>query len=135
VADADESGQVPSWVKEVVSDFQRPTPISVDIGFVPAGHGAQFWISEHGETDGAGCAIARDDSAEARVELADWLQDQFFAETRGAWAEARPACPSHSHPAVAEERNGEAWWVCPADGHAVAPIGRVIGSPSENGER
>jgi hypothetical protein len=69
------------------------------------------------------------------VELAFWLQEQFFPESRGAWGEPRPPCPTHSHPAVPAERNGEAWWVCPADGHEVAQIGRVIGSSSENGER
>jgi hypothetical protein len=60
-------------------------------------HGGQCWIGEQGEQDAAGCTISQDDSPEARVELAYWLQEQFFAETRGAWGEARPDCPEDGH--------------------------------------
>jgi hypothetical protein len=126
VADEGDSGRVPNWMKEVVSDFQRPKPINVESGFVAAGHGGHFWIWETEDGgDSAGCGIGHDDSPEARVELADWLQEQFFAETRDAWGEARPQCPSHSHPAVPKEQDGEAWWVCPVDGHKVGQIGRL----------
>jgi hypothetical protein len=117
--------QAPNWITEVVSDLQRPRPISVHLGFVATEHGGQFWISEHDAPDGAGCAIAQDDSPEARVELACWLQEQFFPETRGGWGEARPQCPPHSHPAVPSDLNGEAWWVCPVDGHRVGRIGQL----------
>lgn len=35
-----------------------------------------------------------------------------------------PPCASdHPHAAVAELRDGEAWWVCPADGRPLAPLG------------
>lgn len=126
MAGEDESGQVPTWMKDVVSDLQRPDPIKVQIGFVADALGGQFWIWEPDEGGGAaGCAMARDDSPDARVELAYWLQDQFFAETRGAWGEARPECPSHSHPAIPSELDGDAWWVCPVDGHRVGQIGRL----------
>jgi hypothetical protein len=57
--------------------------------------------------------------------LADWLQDQFFPETRSAWGEARPACPGHPHPARAVNVADEAWWTCPLDGRRIARIGRV----------
>jgi hypothetical protein len=126
VVGEDESGQVPNWMKDVVSDLQRPKPINVQVGFAPAGIGGHFWIWElDAGGDSAGCGMGRDDSPEARVQLADWLQEQFFAETRGAWGEARPECPSHSHPAVSKELNGEAWWICPVDGHRVGQIGRL----------
>jgi flavin-dependent dehydrogenase len=104
--------------------LQRPEPINVQFGFAPAENGGSFWIFEYEEGgDSAGCGIGQDDSPEARAELADWLQEQFFAENRGAWGEARPECPSHSHPAVPKELDGEAWWVCPVDGHGVGQIG------------
>jgi hypothetical protein len=113
------------WIKDVVGDLQRPKPIKVQLGFVATEHGGQFWITEQGEQDGAECAVSRDDSPEARVELAYWLQEQFFAEAPGAWGAARPECPSHSHPAVPSELGGEAWWVCPVDGHRVRQIGQL----------
>lgn len=117
---------------DVVGDLQRPRPVDVVLCFMTGEHGGQFWIGEHGEGDGAGCAIPRDDSPQARVQLADWLQEQFFAETRSAWGQARPECPSHTHPAIPREVDGEAWWVCPIDDHRVGKIGRLgqpLGSP------
>jgi hypothetical protein len=125
VGSKEESGSVPDWIKDVVWDLQDPKPINVQLGFVTTEHGGQFWISEQDEPGGAGCAISPDDSSEARVELAYWLQEQFFAESRGAWGEARPLCPSHSHPSVPSELDGEAWWVCPIDGHRVGLIGQL----------
>jgi hypothetical protein len=111
-------------MKDVVADLQRPIPIAVEIGV--SEHDGQFWICEDGQTIGgaAGCAIARDDSPQARVELAYWLQDQFFPETSGASGDARPECPSHTHPAIPSELDGEAWWVCPTDGRRIGHIGR-----------
>jgi hypothetical protein len=56
--------------------------------------------------------------------LADWLQEQFFPESDGAWAQARPACPCHTHPACADEVDAAAWWRCPLDDHQIAAVGR-----------
>jgi hypothetical protein len=44
-------------------------------------------------------------------------------ELHGAWAEARPACPGHPHPAVPLELDGQAWWMCPRDERRIARIG------------
>jgi hypothetical protein len=63
--------------------------------------------------------------AELAVNLADHLQEQFFPETRGAWGQARPPCPGHAHPALAQLVDGDAWWTCPLDGRAVARFGAL----------
>jgi hypothetical protein len=70
------------------------------------------WFAERGGSGAAGLGLP-DRSAPRAAELvswADWLQEQFFPETRGAWGEARPECPGHPHPASAVELDGEAWW-------------------------
>lgn len=63
--------------------------------------------------------------AELAVGLADYLQEQFFPETTEAWGQARPRCPGHGHPATPELIDGNAWWTCPLDGHAVARFGAL----------
>lgn len=121
-------GPVPDWlsapVDAALADLQQPTPIEVRLGFDPSTH--TLWVSETGERGRAGfCAEGGESDVELLVEFADWVQEQFFVETRGAWAQARPACPGHSHPAQAVEIAGEAWWVCPVDGRRLGMIGRL----------
>jgi hypothetical protein len=57
--------------------------------------------------------------------FADYLQEQFFPETRGGWGQARPACPGHPHPATPswDEQTDTAWWQCPSTGRDIARIG------------
>ena len=85
------------------------------------------WFSEADERDRAGFRVGTPPRGEpdeqAVVDLADWLQEQFFPETQAAWGEARPACPGHTHPAVADLLDGEGWWICPADEHRLVRIG------------
>lgn len=123
-----EFGPVPEWLSAVadaaLADMQRPAPIDVQLGFDP--DEGILWVSEAGESGKSGF----EPWSEARgvgeiVRLADWLQEQFFPETRGAWGEARPGCPGHPHPAEAVEIEGEAWWVCPVDGRRIAAIGQI----------
>jgi hypothetical protein len=64
-------------------------------------------------------------SVELMVRFADWLQEQVFPETTGAWGEARPECPGHPHPAAAVEVDGEPLWVCPVDGRRIGVIGQL----------
>ena len=42
-----------------------------------------------------------------------------------AWAQPRPECPGHPHPAVPELIDGESWWVCLTEGHPVARFGEL----------
>ena len=123
-----EFGPVPEWLREVadaaLADLQRPTPIRVRLGW-ESGAGI-LWVSEAGESGKSGFEPwSEAPGAGEVVRLADWLQEQFFPETRGAWGEARPECPGHSHPAEAVEIGGEAWWVCPVDGRRIAAIGQI----------
>ncbi|MDA0183975.1 hypothetical protein OJ997_26950 [Solirubrobacter phytolaccae] len=57
------------------------------------------------------------------VLTADILQEDL-AETDAAWAQSRPPCPWHPHPARAAVRDGEAWWVCERDDVPLYRIGR-----------
>jgi hypothetical protein len=52
------------------------------------------------------------DRSELLCEIADVLQDEL-TETSAGWAQPRPACPYHSHPARPGVFDGEAWWWCP----------------------
>jgi hypothetical protein len=106
----------------VLPDFQQPTVIEVLVGF-EACRGV-LWFSEPGVSGRTGFRLSAEGETEGLVQIADWLQEQFFIESIGAWGEARPACPGHQHPARAEQIDGEAWWVCPSDSHKIAPIGR-----------
>jgi hypothetical protein len=120
---------LPDWLSEilevVLSDFQQPAAIELRVGYDAARQMVVF--SEHGETGGAGfgesATQTRPPNAQDIVEVAYWLQDQFFPETRGAWGEPRPRCPGHAHPMAPVEIDGEAWWTCPLDDRAVVRIG------------
>jgi hypothetical protein len=113
-------------VDAVLRDLQEPRPIAIEWRYEPGDgtgtvwlrepadeHGTAIWLSEH---SGVGAGF--------QVLLADRLQDHF-SETRGAWGEARPACPGHPHPLHAVEVADEAWWTCPLDGRRIARVGRL----------
>ena len=57
------------------------------------------------------------------VLIADILQEDL-AETHATWAQSRPPCPHHPHPARPAIRDGEAWWVCERDDEPLYRIGR-----------
>jgi len=84
-------------------------------------------LREAGERSSCvGCALFEGvRGAELIVHIADHLQEQFFPESRGAWGEARPECPAHTHPAAPALSDGEAWWVCPFDGRRLGLIGQL----------
>jgi hypothetical protein len=136
----------------VLGDMQASQPIAMQVGWDPAwvwpgptvpGQedpprqmlifsepdflGGVGWMPE---APGAGAGADRewgDDftPAELAVGLADHLQEQFFPETGGAWGQARPPCPGHAHPALAQLIDGDPWWTCPRDGHAFARFGTL----------
>jgi hypothetical protein len=126
-------GPLPDWFSDildvVLSDFQQPAVIDLGVGYDAARQMVVF--SEPGETSSAGFGApathTRSPDAEEIVEVAFWLQDQFFPETRGAWGEPRPRCPGHAHPMAPVEIDGEAWWTCPVDDRAVVRIGAFRG--------
>ena len=123
-----EFGLVPEWLGEVadtvLADLQQPIPIDVLLGY--ESDTQTLWVSEAGHRGRSGFGLLDEHrGVELLVALADWLQEQFFPETHGAWGEARPECPNHPHPAHAVEIAGEAWWVCPVEGHQIAAIGQL----------
>jgi hypothetical protein len=63
--------------------------------------------------------------AEQVAEVADQVQDWAVEALRGTAPTNWPRCPSHprTHPLRAEARADGPWWVCPADGTAVAVVG------------
>ena len=71
---------IPDHLRElldlVIPDFQRPTAIDVLVGYQPP----LLVLSEPGS---AGFLPSAEDRR-----FADWLQDQFFPETAGAWGQA-----------------------------------------------
>jgi hypothetical protein len=126
-------GPPPDWLSDilevVLSDFQQPAVIDLLVGYDAAGQ--TVWFSEPGETSRAGFGASaihtQPPDTEDIVEVAYWLQDQFFPETRGAWGEPRPRCPGHVHLMAPVEIDGQAWWTCPLDDRAVVRIGAFRG--------
>ena len=124
--------EVPGWLAEpleiVIADFQKPTAIDLLVGRDDSG---VLWFSEAGDSGRAGFGTADDGAGSTTpaslVDLAYWLQDQFFTETRGAWGEPRPRCPGHPHPMVPVVRDNEAWWACPQHNRAVVRVGDFEG--------
>jgi len=82
---------VPEWLAEVVetvlAGLLQPTPVEIEVGYDPAD--GVIWFSEKGESGRARFQPSGEGRTELFVKMADWLQEQFFPETRGAWAEAR----------------------------------------------
>jgi hypothetical protein len=121
----------PAWLGEAVDavlrDFQQPRPIAIEWRYEPGDATGTVWLREAADEHGTAFWIPEDtgDGAWFLLLLADRLQDQFFPETRGAWGEARPACPGHPHPAHGVEVADEAWWTCPLDRRRIARIGRL----------
>ena len=112
----------------VLSDLQQPTALELAIG----------WTSEDGDDRGTlwfqevasapemtGVHVRRAEPADLMVHLAEQLQEQFFPETSGAWAEARPVCPGHRHPAEPRVVRSIACWVCPSTDQLLGRIGAI----------
>jgi hypothetical protein len=130
---------VPAWfmqavLEPVLADLQRPQPVDFELKpvdfelkFKPVGNGGWVHFQERGSTGSAALGISRRSTPRAStlVSWADWLQEQVFPETQGAWGEARPECPGHPHPASPVELDDDAWWVCPGDRHRVGKIGEL----------
>ncbi|RKQ90275.1 hypothetical protein C8N24_0075 [Solirubrobacter pauli] len=57
------------------------------------------------------------------VLVADILRESL-AETEVGWAQSRPPCPHHPHPARPVVRDGEAWWICGRDDEPLYRIGQ-----------
>lgn len=126
-----EPGPLPGWLSgataATLSDLQRPTVVDVVLGYLPDPEleslGTLFMLSPDGTRAGFGIeTFAR--GARLLVQVARGIQERFF-ELPDSFGEARPPCPGHPHPTQPAEIAGAAWWVCPRDGHRVAPIGQV----------
>jgi hypothetical protein len=117
---------LPAWLDEplraVLHDLQQPTPVRIKSEYRPGADGDELLVRAGG--NGVVMVLSEGDAgAGLMVHIADQLQEQVFPESDAAWAEARPACPGHPHPAVPRELDGQAWWVCPRDERRIARIG------------
>jgi hypothetical protein len=123
---------VPDWLRPlldaVLHDLQQPAPLDLAVGWT-SGDGDRpglLWLQEaQSAPELTGVPAWRGNQADALVHLADQLQEQFFPETRGAWGQARPACPGHGHPAEARVEGAVACWVCPSTGEVIGRVGAL----------
>lgn len=131
-------GYVPDWLAAAVwtalRDLQRPREIVVAFDFTPfdrreleawggrtGGH-LGFYKSRDGRGYGT-TVLDQEDPVELIAFIADRLQDQVIWESDEAWAQPRPQCPGHVHPATPRVCDGEAVWVCPKTDEVIAQIG------------
>jgi hypothetical protein len=127
---------LPGWLTEAVdrvfADLQQPTAVDVRVGYDTEWRLLAVSEGEPPPRPPAsvrrgGCLVTDEErGAWLVVGLAQWLQQYFFPESRGAWGEARPTCPGHSRPAVPGVEDDEAWWFCPVDGRRIAAIGQAL---------
>lgn len=123
----------PEWLRHlaqrVLAYFEEPGPVAVRVAYGSnADRSGTLWVWETDEGDASGYRAGAEkdpNDPDELVRFADWLQEQFFPDTQGAWGEARPRCPGHSHPACAVVIDREAWWTCPSDGRQLGRIGEL----------
>lgn len=122
---------VPAWVagpfERVMRDLQLLGPVPLRTAWTATGNWQMvLWLQEVGEEPSCtGLPLHAGEPAVVEVELADQLQEQVFPETEHAWAQARPACPGHAHPAAPAVVDDAAWWTCPRTGERLWRIGEV----------
>jgi hypothetical protein len=124
------SGWLTEAVDAVLADLQQPQAIPLEISYGrEQWDGEACWVvhlRELSETGRISFIVTPEERGAALLErFADYLQEQFFPETRGGWGQARPACPGHPHPATPswDEQTDTAWWQCPSTGRDIARIG------------
>jgi hypothetical protein len=115
-------------VERALADLQHPTPVPIEkVTFERDREDDRsglltVWFGDGGRT-GLGLEVGSD-PAEVIADVADLIQG-LLPEEPEAWAEARPSCPAHSHPAVALTVDGIACWVCPNERRVIAQIGHI----------
>ena len=114
------------WIVAVVGDLQGDDPVDFRLGLVEyIGIRAVWYL----EDDGSGqqiyseeeLAFAPQGSSFYRDVIAERLQEAFI-ESDAAYAQPRPQCPGHPHPADYVEGGS---WRCPATGASLGPVGRL----------
>lgn len=116
--------ELPDWLAPrthaVLDDIQGGDPVPGLRVFATKATGTEALLVGLFEPDGqgglrgggGGTTFTQDtDPVQVLITIAEILQDKC-SETCGGWAQARPPCPYHPHPARPAVRGGEAWWIC-----------------------
>jgi hypothetical protein len=127
----EDDGVPPEWIRAAalpaLGDMQGAGAIELGVEWRPEGDDAGVLVaSEAGSASSVRRRFWRDDgtAADLTVGVANWLQEQVFPESAGAWGQPRPPCPGHPHPMRATVLEGAAWWVCPASSAPIRMIGQ-----------
>ncbi len=99
-------------------------PTEIPLRFGMADEGRTLAIGEGHGDEWAAFSIEHFEAGDHFVAFfADYLQDQVLDQSTAAWGEARPICPGHPHPLVADVRESQAWWTCPKTDRQIVRIG------------
>ena len=111
-------------VHALLAAFEQPVPIRLSLTCSSELEPEKFWLITTHLAEGGGWGFGVDITApipDLLVSIADGIQEHI-AEQAQTWAQARPPCPGHRHPAVARVIDGTAWWTCPARQTRLKPI-------------
>lgn len=126
----------PGWLQAMADAVARdlggddgPLALSVRFARDPEADYLGEVFVRFADGEGGGFSVGLFDTpADQLARVADSIQGEW-CESSAGWAQARPACPGHPHPARAVADDGAAWWSCPDDGRRVAPIGATAPAP------
>lgn len=102
----------PTWLREavemVLADLQQPRPIALEVSYGCGQRGEASWsvyLHEPGELGSAVFSVAPEDRGPLLlVAFADYVQEQFFPETRSAWGEATRVSWPHASSSANDRR-------------------------------
>lgn len=119
---------MPTWLRPAIEAGLSDLGLAIrsiryDAPTSPAEYGMVSVVTQTG--DHSGFSVPDDYEPSALYAfVADRLQAILF-EDEDVPGQSLPACPGHTHPALAASLGDQAWWICPTTAQPVSLIGQV----------